>query len=311
MEKIMEIGLSIAAVCNADCIYCPRSEFKKPKDELFMPLETVDKIVDEVTSPEFKEQHDFKSFVIGENGEACLHPDLIDILRKVRQPGLINVMFSNFGKFTKDIADTIIRERLVDIIHVNIDGLDDKTYHAVKRIPYDKTEDNLLYFLANRQGTPIYLVIHVITARNYAKAAEKQFGAWPHKLPMGTPLIPNEHDKIIAKWKPQLVPGDNIGADDCVLWAERGHVPRRTGDFSCPLLEKSKRSVLIAPNGDSYFCCFDCNNDIVVGNIHRETISQIHSGEKKWYVIKTLTEKFFPTAWPCNRVDCCQVVNFV
>lgn len=311
MEKILEINLSTVAMCNADCVFCPRSDHKK--QDVFMPVGMVEKIVDEVMSPEFKAKHDFKSFVVGENGEPTLHPQFLEIMRVIRKSPSVNVLFSNFSMMTPNLVDAIFKEGLADVVHMNIDGITAKTYNAVKRLSYDRVERNLIHFLEARKlyGNTPPLIIHVVTASNYVKAVEKAFGAWPHKMPMDIQLIPNEHEQIIAKWKPLLREGDHICADDCLLWAERYHLPRRQGDFSCLLIERIKRSVFFAPNGDAYCCCFDVGNEIVVGNINRESIDAIHSGEKKAYVLKVVSNREFPEAWPCDRVDCCQVQPFV
>ena len=308
VEKIMEINLSTVAMCNADCVFCPRSDYKSK--DVFMPVVTVQKIVNETMTAEFRDKHDFKSFVIGENGEATLHPEFLTILRILRKAPTINVLFSNFSMMTPSYTDAVLSEKLADIVHVNIDGLTAKTYNAVKRLSYDRVERNIRYFLDKRPADGPPLIIHVVTASNYVRSVERAFGAWPHKMLLDTELIPNEHERIIDKWKPLLRDGDFIGADDCLLWAERNHLPRRPGDFECQLIERIKRAIFFAPNGDAYCCCFDVGNEIVVGNINWQTIDEIHSGEKKAYVLKVVSEKEFPEAWPCNRVDCCQVMPF-
>ena len=94
------------------------------------------------------------------------------------------------------------------------------------------------------------------------------------------------------------------------MWAERNTSPKKQGDFSCININRIKTNVFINPAGDWYICCFDCGNELVLGNLKKQTMTEIYKSKKRQDMIKLLEEKKFDEiGYPCNRVDCCQVVN--
>jgi len=71
-----------------------------------MPFSLVKRIVDEVSSDEFRKLHGIVRFECGENGDAFLNPAIIDILRYIRTslPNCSIEIFTNFQNLTKDRA---------------------------------------------------------------------------------------------------------------------------------------------------------------------------------------------------------------
>ena len=79
------------------------------------------KIIDEVSTESFKKKHTVKRLEVGENGDSFLNKDFVEILRYAKQklPDVIINFNTNFQNFTKDKAEVIGYDKLVDLIMEN------------------------------------------------------------------------------------------------------------------------------------------------------------------------------------------------
>jgi radical SAM protein with 4Fe4S-binding SPASM domain len=272
-----------------------------------MPLKLVKKIMDEVCSKSFK--YKIVCSYVGENGEATLHPDFLDILREINKGGYPVGMFTNFSKLTPDMSKAIIEENLLLGIDTNIDGLYPKSYKLMKGLDYTRVEGNVLAFLYFREkhgsGIP-RLTIHIITEERYIKAVDEWFGTYPHKMPRLESMIENEAELIREKWLQRISHEDKVSSYQCLMWAERDYTDRKEGDFSCPNINRLETCAFIAPNGDWYLCCFDEKNQLVIGNLYEQSLEEIYESDRRKNIIQLLKEKRFnEIGLPCSRVDAC------
>ncbi|MCK9544197.1 MAG: radical SAM protein [Novosphingobium sp.] len=307
---IQEINLSLANICNAKCFFCPRDQYEAKVK--IMPILLIKKIIKDIESEEFKgEGHKILHCTIGENGEPTLNPNLIEILRLLRKVSPSIHLFTNFSNLTKDKSETIIKEHLVDAISTNVDGLNAESYKQAKGLDFENFKRNVLDFAELRKSLndkSIVLFLHIISTENYNKAVLKFFNTMPNKQIL--PLFAGEAESIKKYWQTIIEPSDAIGVEDNLMWAERKTSPKKQGDFSCTNINRIKTNVFINPAGDWYICCFDAGNEIVLGNIKKQTISEIYKSKKRQDIIKLLEEKKFDEiGYPCNRVDCCQVIS--
>jgi len=306
---LRELNLSTANACNADCIYCPKGLAPVPEKK-FMPLSLVEKIMSEITTPEFKAQHNIVHSVLSENGECFLNSDILDIMRAVRAAGLSISVFTNFACLNSKLAWAIIRENLVDAIHFNLDGATQETYYAAKRLSLHVVEGNLRGFIATRNdlgSRRIRLFGHVIPAQAYTASVMVNFGVMPVKHDrLITPVTDGE--EVIKKWLPELDPVlDSIGLDPVMFWAERYNNTPKKGVFACPNLERVKHVAYINPAGDWYGCCFDAGNDLILGNVYDNSLAEIADGPVRRDLVEKLEARHFEAVgWPCIRVDACQ-----
>lgn len=304
---IQAIGLSIVNACNANCVFCPR-DMIPTKGKKMMTLQTIKKIMAEITSPKFKKKHDVSHIVVGENGEPTLHKDLISILREIKKSGIAVSLFTNFSNMDANRAKIIVDENLVSSVNTNIDGNTPETYKKMKGLDFVKIMTNLENFLAlpGREAIPVY--IHNVTMEIYAAAVNKYYGKTPRKLPIAKGEIQKDEHKLIAK-RFLNYPNVVCSPDSTLMWAEKYSVEKKDGDYACWNLGRIYNNAFINPDGDWYICCFDMGNEQVIGNINEESLDTIYNGKKRAELIKKLENKEFDAIGsPCNRVDCCQVV---
>jgi hypothetical protein len=311
------INLSLSSACGANCLFCPSARGTRIKQKT-MSLALVKKIADEVASPEFSLKHQIEHFSLGENGDAFLNKDIIEILRylKFKFPGVKKVLFTNFQNFSKDKAEIILNEELINGFCCNIDGSCIENYFLVKGINLGCVERNLLDFLDLRKKikNKPSLVIFVLTLNRYIKTIKSNFGFYPSRLKDLKALdIPDDFVRIKNQWR-GLLDSEKDAIDRQYIhgWAERERMstqPINYKKYSCFYLERLKEGIFIAPDGTSYFCCLDANNELVLGNANLESIDQIYSGQTRRNLIEMLEKKeFAKIGGPCKTVNCCQAL---
>lgn len=316
---LKSINLSVAVACGADCIYCPsnRGERMKPK---LMPLDTMKRIVDEVSSEAFRKEHDVTRIIVGENGDAFLNKDLIEMLRYIRSmlPEVRVALYTNFQHFTEEKAESIIKEELVDSIRCNIDGFSKENYFNAKRLDLDNTRKNLRGLIKIRGGEkkPIPIHISVLTLNNYIHTIHNNLGFYPVKL-KDLKLAEVEDDFLRVKDEYEMIIDKNLdsvyGTVAIGAWAEREKIDTDKIDYRryrCPILNRVKEEVFIAPDGTWYACCLDSDTQLPLGNINEASLDEIFRSERRRRFIGSLeNQRFKEIGGPCATVNCCQTFH--
>lgn len=312
---LKSIDLSLSSSCGGDCLFCPSNKGERIKQK-FMSIELVKKIVDEVASKDFLEKHQVKQFSVGENGDAFLNKDIIEILRyiKLKLPGIKTILFTNFQNFSKEKAQIILNEKLLDHIICNIDGSNERNYFLVKRMDYNITKKNLLGFLEIRKElkSDVNLDIYVITLNRYIKTIRRNFGFYPSKLQEKRyRKIKDDFETIENQWEKVLdCKKDRISRQSIIGWAERDKMNGKKINYkayTCPVSWKDR--AFIAPDGSWYACCYDSNNELVLGNVALESIEAVYNGQKRQNLIELLEKKeFYKIDGPCRTVPYCQTL---
>lgn len=312
---LKSINLSLSSACGADCIYCPKIRAKRIRQKL-MPFDITKGIIDEISSVEFKSHHYIQKIELGENGDAFLNKEFIKILRHIKQelPEVKTELYNNFQYFYKEEAEVILKEGLVDSFHVNIDGSNESNYYMVKKLDLGNTDRNLTNFLEirNRLNSDASLTVHILTLHNYINTIYQNFGFLPSKLNGPSLLnIPDDFETI----KKQILyrldkKKDMIVKSSTFAWSERKKIDVESLDYSkyvCPLLNRIENEAFITPNGTWYACCYDSNNELVLGNVINQSIDEISNSNKRKEFIQLLKDKkFAEIGGPCKTVVCCQ-----
>ncbi len=317
------IDLSLSSLCGADCIYCPISckgvgEGKRDRGKWFMSLETVKQIIDEIASPTFKAEHRITSISLGENGDAFLNKKFISIARYIKaKVSHVNVvLFTNFQHFTKEKAEIIIQEGLVDAFATNIDGASDANYRSVKRMDYGRVRKNVADFLDARErlNSDVTLSVNVLTLHNYIHTVKRQFGFYPAKLDSDELAdVPDDYEQTRMQMERILdLEKDTISKPNIIAWAEREQVDKSEieyDSFSCPLLKRVETEAFIAPDGTWYACCFDHRNVLRFGNVIEGSIGEVYASDERRQFIRKLKERRFAEIGPpCDTVNTCQPI---
>lgn len=309
------INLSLSNRCNANCIWCPKS--RGTKHNYDMSFDIIKKIIDEISDSTFP--HKIEMIHVSENGEALYNADFLNIVRYIKNklPNVAINFLSNFGLMTNEISESLLKEKLLTSIQVNIDGHDKDSYFSVKGISFSSVIKNLKFFLEMREkyDPEFDFCINVMPAFEYAATVKSFLGVIPDRLSDNNIITVStfeETEKFLRTFVPDNV---RIRHSKAGLWAERNKIknlikPVTNKELECPLFSRVKQEAFIAPNGDWYACCLDDNNDLVLGNVMKQSIEEIYNSQTRLLLLQNLENKEFDKiGYPCSNVLACQTVT--
>ncbi|MGD2272621.1 MAG: radical SAM protein [Desulfobacterales bacterium] len=111
------IQVEISSYCNALCIYCPHSAYKKNWQNRYLPLELFKKLV-----PAFKST---RLIYLQGWGEPFTHPQFFEMLRIAKEAGCQVGTTTNGTLLSKELIERLVCEGL-DIIGFSLAGTDEK-----------------------------------------------------------------------------------------------------------------------------------------------------------------------------------------
>jgi sulfatase maturation enzyme AslB (radical SAM superfamily) len=312
--KVVSLNLSLSSACGANCIFCPADRGASIKTKN-MPFALVERLVGEIAEPAFRQRFGTVKMEIGENGDAFINKEAVEILRMIRRtvPGILISVYTNFQNLPSSKLEPIVAEGLLDRIGLNIDGHDEASFRAVKRIGIKYVNENLsaLLKLRKQYNSPVMINVSVLTFSHYVSAVRHVFGRAPLRLE-GTEEgdIPDDFEAIKAQVMPHLRHGDSICREPPIFWAERaafrpGEVAVET--YACPLIKRVTNEAFIAPDGTWYACCFDADNQLSLGNVAESSLAEIAASERRAQLVRDLVARRFDRiGGPCATVNCCQ-----
>ena len=280
------LNLSLSAVCQAKCIYCPSERGKGIKPP-FMAFQLAKTVIDEASEGNFQGTVRFS-----ENGEALLNKDFFIIFEYCRKmlPTSRSVLYTNMALVDKSTGQRLLATKL-DELNLNIDGASAATYEAAKKLDFHTFKNNLHDFIDSRKklGAACRIHIDILTARKYMDTVEGKNIA-----------LPDDTMEVIKYWKPLLTKNDIIsGVDKPYRWALREKT-KKPKTVPCRKLSKVVRECLIGPNGDIYLCCLDYQQKCVIGNVNSSSIKEIWSSSRRKTLLKLLEElRFEEIGEPC------------
>ncbi|MBM3262400.1 MAG: radical SAM protein [candidate division Zixibacteria bacterium] len=128
--------IEVSAVCNLDCITCPRQEGITPEPLKLMPMETYHKVADAIF-PYIRNVN-----FIG-LGESLMHPQIDQIISHAKSKFVGVNMTSNGTIMTDKIAHKLIDSGL-DSIAFSIDGGTKETFESIRvNARFDKVQRNI------------------------------------------------------------------------------------------------------------------------------------------------------------------------
>lgn len=307
------LNLSLSSACGADCIFCPSDRGQRIGTKL-MPFEIALKAIDEVSN--CTEGISIESIQFGENGDAFINKNCMDILRyaKEKLPLAQKTVITNLQNLPADKIDELIENEFVDCIGLNIDGFDETSFFASKGLSLAHISEKLPKIIRAREKyqTSLRLHINILPVRTYVMTTVRVLGKLPRKLKnLNHLFLEDDSEKILAVLRPALRPTDFIGTVRPFLWAERESVDKTTLDYNmyqCPFLARVVNEAFIAPDGTWYACCLDSNNELDLGNITESSINEIRVSAKRINLIQSLlNKKFAEIGSPCDTVNCCNI----
>jgi len=272
-----EVRYEVTDHCNAECIMCPRDNHKLGREHGIMSFENFKRSLDEVI------QLGCKQVVLTGFGEPLVDKQLEKKVEYVKSRGLSTYIISNGSLLTKKRATNLIQAGL-DELRISFYGMRKETYETVMvGLKFDVTMKNLLGFLDLRD----------------------ELGFKRPRLELNWLELPEnagDTDAFQEYWEPR--------ADAIEIWK-----PHNFGDgrsyrerFDEVALKNTcgrpeNGPLQIQWNGEVIPCCYDYNNQIVLGNAFEQPVLEILNGEKYELLRLAHREKKFALFPFCNQCD--------
>jgi radical SAM protein with 4Fe4S-binding SPASM domain len=254
------LSIELSNACNSNCIMCPRADLTRRIQH--MPMEVLEKIISDCRKQPLRKINLFWF------GDSLTNPKFIDQLRIIRKalPKATLNLSTNAELLTLRRSDLILNEDLLDRINFDIDGVTKKTYQSIRRgVNFDLVMKNVHYFIDKRnklgKGKPRISVTIIKMTKTLS-----------------------EIDDFKSYWKNHA---DKVEVNDYNTWLGSkpdfnvGNTLKRSreGGFDFPCIHPWNELVISA-DGKAGLCCLDYDLTAEVGDVTKEKIEDIWTGEK-------------------------------
>ena len=252
--KHPEVRFEVTDHCNAECIMRPRDKHKMGREHGVMDMEKYRRSVDEVVSIGAKRA------VLQGFGEPLVDKRLENKIAYAKSKGLHTYTITNASLLTPSRSRSIIEAGL-DEIRFSFYGMSKASYNTVmRRLDFDTTVKAILGFLEER-------------AKLGSKLPKTEM-TW-----LVMKETEHETDQFREFWEPKV--------DAIEIWK-----PHNYGDGRSyrnrridPSIKKTcgrpeNGPLQIQWNGEIVPCCYDYNNQIVLGNVFESSVLDVLNGRK-------------------------------
>ena len=250
------VDIELTNNCNLNCLFCSRHIMKRKKG--FMSFDTFKKFVDEMAENN-------SALRMIRWGEPLLHPELLEFVEYAKNKGVLVHITTNGLLLNEEKAKKLIELGLNSIIF-SFQGATKKGYEEMRNNKkYDLLCENIKRFMAVRDKTKAKTWAHISST------------------------MTNETDEEIASFKDEwlkVVDSVGIGKTNFARVEEKdikkiNNVVQKESikRFYRPCTEV-RQKISVNWNGDITACCADYDNELVVGNISKNSLKEAWNGKK-------------------------------
>jgi radical SAM protein with 4Fe4S-binding SPASM domain len=280
-KSLPNVQIELSNICNAHCVICPISKMKRKRE--IMNFKLFKNIVDQLSEINFDQT--VAPFL---EGESLLIPNILDYLRYIRKklPKAKVSLISNGTRLDK-LADSILKEGLLDSLVISFDGGNKESYEAVRRgLSFEKISNNVHKFISRRKDLkkekPTVSISMVVTNKNY-----------------------NSQNEL----KKEFSDADDIGFHKRFNWAGQ-HGPVKTSKNRLKTFltkqnycQRFNSTITILADGRVALCCFDYEGTELLGDLKKQSIMEVWNGKKTNQIIRYLKNRNFEKLPLCSRCD--------
>jgi radical SAM protein with 4Fe4S-binding SPASM domain len=310
-QFIHTIELHFSNRCSGNCVVCSRAH--GGDNQALITKDTVDAIIDNL------KDIDFNWLQVGGDGDSFLSSEFFPALRRFREafPKKGICLFSNGSMLTKERADTIIAERLLDDIQTRIDSLNVQLYKQSTGLNLATVIDNIKYFFLHNN----FVRYHIIYFPLYAyrdtcmQRLDKEPTQWNR---IDESLLSNEARGMREYFKSLPRNSDmsdalfNFRVSQICLWGEREDATSNL-NATCTQLPEHKgcfrNQVYIYPDGSVGSCAYDDGQDtFILGNIVKgDRLADLWVSDKREQFISDIRNGKYKGKYPCTNPDACKM----
>jgi radical SAM protein with 4Fe4S-binding SPASM domain len=272
------INIEISSICNLHCIHCPphMNIFKERiRKHNSMSLSTFNKIMDEI------DRFGRRNISLHKDGEPLLHPDIENILHRVKlNQDHVVYLTTNGHKLNKRINE-ILLENKIDIINISLGAATSEFYEKVRGRDFNKVIANINCLLDDIKKTSYKprVILQIIDLNEFPEMRDeiKIFKrTWQTR------------DVEISIWK-KLNWG--VFKEDSIF----------SYRYPCYSLWESFN---INSNNVITACCMDWKQELVIGNIEDKSIEKIWKDD----LLRRL--RMMHINGEENKIELCKTCNY-
>ncbi len=243
------VQIQTTSYCNASCTICPYPTVQKNLVHGLMDDATFKKIIDECAS------HNVHRIIPYLMNEPLADPKIIERIRYIKEknPNAYVSISTNASLLTREKAEQLV-ESGIDSVGISFQGIGKEEYERIMNLDYDATLARLDYFLNLPRPKTMEVIINQVVKNA-------------------------EIDTIRKFWKGRNVDtvyvGTYISRAGFMGGSRRAEKLRGCFDDDRPL-----KQIFFLYNGDAILCCMDWKQEIVLGNVKDQTISDIWNNRK-------------------------------
>ncbi len=260
--------------CNLDCTTCCRSKSRRLAG--YMDFSLFVKIIDDARNI------GVKRVLLFLFGEPLLHPEIVEMIRYIKQKGLGFHLVTNGALLDDAMGRAILQAGVTsaDYVTFSILGFSEKVHEMIMRgVNHATVVENVLKFVENRKKLGIN-----------GPVIEAVFYSIPE----------NEHElePFLDYWG-KIVDHAIDGGRAVVAFIDQG-LPVAPRVRTCAQLWDR---MAVQWNGDVAMCGEDVHGDWIVGNLRDQTIQEVWLGEKLTRIKKIHKEGRFDKISMCEFCD--------
>jgi len=270
-----EVRYEVTDHCNATCIMCPRDKHVDGREHGIMDQAQYERSIDEVA------ELGAQKVVLTGFGEPLLDKRLEKKIAYAKGKGLSTYFITNASALTAARSQRLIEAGL-DEMRVSFYGMRMETYNAVMQgLDFERTKAKVLEFLRLRDEMRAKTRVQM----SYLELAENR-GDTAAFLDFWEPRV-----NALEIWKPH-----NFG--DGRDYRQRLDDSQKT---TCGRPENGP--LQIQWNGEVIPCCYDYNNQIILGNAFETPVLEILNGPKYRLLRYSHRMKKFALFPYCDQCD--------
>ena len=264
-----EVRFEVTNRCNARCIMCPREKMTRAQG--VMDLGLYKKLIDGIMSM------GAKTISLENYGETFLDPYILERAEYAKNKGLRVFTISNGSLLTPQICDKVVA--LFDKIRISIYGVTKKTYELVhKGLKFEKTKAAIEQLFESRANlkTKIRIELYFLYLEENKHEKDEFLRLYEHRA------------DLVSVWKPHN-------------WID-GRDYRIMDDNKKSCGRPMTGPLQIQWNGLVVPCCYDYDSTMVLGDLTRQSIEEILTGEPYAKLRKAHIDGNF-LGYSCNQCD--------
>lgn len=247
-----EVRYEVTDHCNATCIMCPRDKHEHGREHGIMDQAAYERSIDEVVAL------GAKKVVLTGFGEPLLDKRLEKKVAYANSKGLSTYFITNGSALTPARCARLIEAGLSEM-RVSFYGMRPETYNAVMQgLDFERTKGNILEFLRIRDGMGAHTRVQISYLEMKENATDT--GAFRE---LWEPRV-----NAIEIWKPH-----NFGDG-------RDYRTRLDDSMKTSCGRPENGPLQIQWNGEVIPCCYDYNNQIILGNAFETPVLDVLNGPK-------------------------------